>query len=188
MTKLIVISQRDADRARDARDTAVKLVRKTSENGLAAYDQARSRVQPTLVKTQDVLQDSLDTARKTLKKSLSTTQDTLQQQAKNAQKNAKRLQRSAQNRLDAGLSATQDMLEDTSKGIQKNLASVNSSIKGAGTTLQTRYKRAKAKRARAKGLFRWGLILGLILALCFAPMRGSQARERIAQWWGQLTH
>lgn len=187
MAKLIVISRQDVDRARDARDAARKLARKTSENGQYAYDQARARVQPILSKTQDAFQDSLVTTRKTLKKGLSTTQDTLQKRARDTQKNLKRLRKSAQKRLDAGLSATQDLLEGTSRSVQKNLAEVNSSIKDAGKTLQKRRKQAQAKRARARGFFRWGLALGLVLALCFAPMKGAQARERLAQLWRRVT-
>lgn len=183
MAKLIAISRQDANRAKDARDTARKLVRRTSENGLYVYDQAWTRVQPALLKTQDVL----DTTRKTLKKGMSTTQDTLQKRARGAQKNLKRLRKTAQKRLDAGLSATQDLLEGTSKSVQRNLAEVNSSIKDAGKTLQKRRQQAQARRARARGLFRWGLVLGLVLALCFAPMKGAQARERLAQWWRSIT-
>ena len=112
------------------------------------------------------------------------------------QKSAKQVKRAAQKRLTSGLStaqesleagwaATQDMVEQGSKRLRKNAASLAEHTKDSTKDLKKYYKQQQKKRSRGRSLFRYGLILGVVVALLFAQISGAEMRKRLVVLWDQ---
>lgn len=171
--------------------------RKSQRRARHVQHAVQDKLQPVWSKTQDVIQ----AGRETTQDLLETTQERLQKRAKHAQKDLKKarkrlkhMQKSAQKNLESGWStaqdglksgwsATQDKLGESSQQARKSMKQVSSNMKDARKTAQKRYKHYQHKRARARMLFRWGLVAGVVLALLFTPVTGLEARERIKQLW-----
>ena len=51
---------------------------------------------------------------------------------------------------------------------------------------QHSYERAARRRARNRRLFRWGLIVGIVLALLYTPVAGPEIRRGLAEQFNQL--
>ncbi len=52
---------------------------------------------------------------------------------------------------------------------------------------QDRVESYQRKRARAKFLFRLGLVAGLVFILLYAPWPGSETRRQLGDLWQQLS-
>lgn len=145
-------------------------------------------------KARNLVDKALEQTQQSLKKGLASAQDTLQERAKDEQRKLEHMQKAAHKRLASGWStaqeslesgwkATQNMAEEGSKRVQKRAAQVAASTKDTAQKLRRRYKRQRNNRSRGRRLFRWGLVIGIILALVFAPISGIEARKRIALLW-----
>jgi len=135
--------------------------------------------QPTWSKTQDVIGEGLETTEVTLQKRVKRARKNLRK----TQKNLKHLQKAAQENLESGWSAARDKWEEGSQQVSRNLTKVGSNAQGASKTIQKRYRHSQRKRARARALFRWGLVIGFVLALLYTPITGAEIRHRIILFW-----
>lgn len=147
-------------------------------------------LQPAWEKTQEVLQTGKDATQDTLQNAWETSQHALKmskkqarKQLKKTRKSLKRMQKAAQENLSSAWETTQDTVGEGSQRVSKGLAQIGSSVQDAGQAVQKRYKHARRKRARARSLFRWGLAIGLLLAVLFAPLSGAETRQRLAGYW-----
>ena len=83
-------------------------------------------------------------------------------------------------------------LAQTSQALGKSTSAARSSLKQATTrakemqlSWQERSIQRQLKRKQARRAFRWGIVLGVVVALLYSPIRGSEARQRISQGWQQ---
>jgi gas vesicle protein len=53
-------------------------------------------------------------------------------------------------------------------------------------SMQDRIESYQRKRARAKFLFRIGLVTGLVAAFLLAPWPGSETRRQLGEYWQQV--
>ncbi len=161
----------------------------------------QKKLQPAWSKTQDAFLDGRDAAQDMLEKQAKNASKQLKAVQKNippmqraAQKNITHLQKAAQKNVTSGLSrmqeglesgwsATQDILEEGSHQVQKGLTQLGSSAKDTKEAMRKRYKHAQRKRARARMMFRWGVVIGLVATLLFTPVAGSEVRQRIKALW-----
>jgi hypothetical protein len=112
-------------------------------------------------------------------------QDTLAKSAKQAQKNLKKAQKNMQETVGASLAKTQDLLGESSKRASKSLQQVAASAVEAKAAMQEQYASYQQKRQSARTLFRWGLVVGVVLALLYAPYSGAEVRRRLMAQWEQ---
>jgi len=140
-------------------------------------------VQSGLSKTQDTLQTSLSVAQDAWSKNAKTASKNL----KKAQKNLSSLQDTVQDNLQSGLGTAQDVLDKSAKSASKSLKKVTKNVKDVQDTVQDRIKSYQRKRARAKFLFRVGLVAGIVLALMYTPLSGSETRQQLREYWQQLS-
>lgn len=150
------------------------------------------RLQPAWAKTQEVLQVGREATQDTLQNAWETSQHVLEKRMKRARKqlrktrkNLKHMQKAAQENLKSGWATTQDTVGEGSQLVSRSLMQLGSNAKDASKAVQKRYKHYQRKRTRARKLFRWGLVVGLILALLFAPASGAETRRRLAAFWEQ---
>jgi gas vesicle protein len=85
------------------------------------------------------------------------------------------------------LGTATDVLGKTSKTAGKRLKKVTENVKDVQDSLQDRIEAYQRKRARAKFLFRMGLLAGVVLALLYTPWPGSQTRQLLGAYWQQLS-
>jgi putative cell wall-binding protein len=79
-----------------------------------------------------------------------------------------------------------------SQALGKSTDTARDSLKQATTrakemqlSWQERSIQRQLRRKRARRAFRWGILLGVVVALLYSPIRGSEARQRISQGWQQ---
>jgi hypothetical protein len=63
------------------------------------------------------------------------------------------------------------------------LAKATNNVKVIKDSMQDRYEQYMRKRKRARRLFRWGLIIGLVLALLYTPKPGAELRSQLQEQW-----
>jgi len=92
-----------------------------------------------------------------------------------------------QDTLQSGLGTATDVLGKTTKTAGKSLKKVTENVKDVQDALQDRIEAYQRKRARAKFLFRMGLLAGVVLTLLYTPWPGSQTRQLLGAYWQQLS-
>src|SRR5579859_3624579 len=150
-----------------------------------ASDVARSTVstlQAGLAKTQDLLSASYEVAQEQLKRGKKQTEKSV----KKAQKNLKLVQDSVQDSVQSGFGVAQDVLGKGTKTAGESLVKVTENVKDMQGSIQNRLERYQRRRARAKTLFRMGLVSGLALTLLFTPWPGSEIRRQLGEFFQQL--
>src|SRR5258708_1510913 len=176
-------------------------------NGSTAIDKARGVAQSALATVQggvDLMQTGLARTQDTVQTGLSTAQDAWQGNARRASKNLKKAQKkmkrslaSMQDSVQSGLEQTQDVLQSGLSKAQgvlsagrknvkragKGLQSATGSLKDAQGNVQQQFARYARRRRRAKGLFRLGLLTGLMLVLLYSPWPGSGTRRPLLEEW-----
>ncbi len=80
-----------------------------------------------------------------------------------------------------GKSATQDAVDKASKKANASLAAAKSNVQDKLDDAQTARERKARRKANAQGLFRFGLIVGLVIALLYTPTPGAQIRQQLGQ-------
>lgn len=161
---------------------ARKNLKKAQKNLSRWQDNVQDTVAPAWARTQATLQTGLDVAQTSLDKNSKIAKKKL----KRAQKNFKKMQSNVQDNVGSSLSTAQDMLSKGSQQASQQIKKVTATAKNISGDLQDQYARNVRKRKRAKALFRWGLVAGIVLTLLFTPLAGSEARQRIATQWSQL--
>src|SRR5437763_951799 len=144
----------------------------------------------------DVARDMATTARDVARMQdalllgLGVAQEVFEKSAKNTRKSLKRTQKQlgdvqdvVQDSVQSGLSKTQEVLGKGTKQASKSLMQATGNVMDMRDSLQDQYASYIRKRQRARMLFRWGLLTGIVLALLFTPIPGSQVRQRLAQQW-----
>src|SRR5205085_2459338 len=139
-----------------------------------------------LTRTQKMLLMALDLSQNLLRRN--SRRRNLQKQAnknlKKAQKRLSSLQETVQENVQSSLSKTQDTLQ-LGLGLAQDVMDKN--VKGVQDSLQDRIEAYQRKRARAKFLFRMGLLAGVVLSLLYTPWPGSQTRQLLGAYWQQLS-
>jgi uncharacterized membrane-anchored protein YhcB (DUF1043 family) len=145
-------------------------------------DTLQDTLKPRWEATQAALQTGVGVAQDTLTKSAKQAQKQAQKNLKLAQKNLK----SVQDTVGVSLAKTQDLLGEGSKRASKGLQQVATSALVAKEAMQEQYVSYQHKRQRARTLFRWGLVVGVVLALLYTPYSGAQVRRRLMEQWEQV--
>lgn len=99
---------------------------------------------------------------------------------KQAQKKARKNLKEVQGNLGSGWDKTQRIFGQSAKSVGKPLSQATESAKDMRDVAQKKLARYKRRRRRARTIFRVGLLVGVILALLYAPFPGSEMRQRIA--------
>ncbi len=97
----------------------------------------------------------------------------------------------------SGLSVAQDVLDKRTKQASKSLRKgtkqaskslkkVTENVKDVQETLQGRLESYQRRRARAKALFRIGLVAGIVGALLYTPWPGAETRSRLGGYLQQF--
>ena len=149
---------------------------KVQKNVQSSWGQAQDLLQTGVVAAQQALQENTKKASKNLQK---------------AQKNLQKMQGPVQNSVQSSLAKTQDVLQTglgatqaalAKKAAQagKGLQQVKDDVSDMQESAQARAATAKRKKARARFLFRVGLLAGVVAILLYTPWPGSETRQRLA--------
>ncbi|MBE3558462.1 MAG: YtxH domain-containing protein [Ktedonobacteraceae bacterium] len=156
-----------------------KIRKQTQKNLRFLQGTVQDTIQPAWSKTQDAIQTGMGTAQALFTKQARSAQENLRK----AQENLKAMQAALQENLSTGMTTAQTLLSRGSRQAQQNLSQAASSARDLGDTLQKQFVRYQRRRQRARTLFRWGLIAGIVVALLYTPVPGSEVRRRIAEQW-----
>jgi len=153
-----------------------------------------SRVQDS---AQDKVQSALPVAQGLVGAGLGVAQVLLGRNVRRANKNLKNIQGTVGESVQSGLSVAQDVLDkgtkQASKRLQKgtkqaskSLIKVTENVKDVQGSFQDRLESYQRKRARAKALFRIGLVAGIVGALLYTPWPGAETRSRLGGYLQRL--
>jgi len=67
--------------------------------------------------------------------------------------------------------------------VSRTLRQASENVKGLKETAQERHEQRVRKRRRARRMFRWGLITGVMLALLYTPKPGVEIRTKLTELW-----
>lgn len=142
-----------------------------------------SKMQAVLLEGCEAAQEKLEKQAKNASKQLKKARKDVQHMQKVVRKNVKSGLSSIQEGLESRWSATQGTLEKGSHQVQKGLIQPGANARDARETARKRYKHAQRKRARARKMFRRGVVIGIVLAFLFTPVPGSEVRRRLMSFW-----
>ncbi len=142
-----------------------------------AVNTLQDTVKPGLVATQA----ALGAAQVALQKNTRKAQKNLQK----AQKNLQELQGPVLESLGDSWEKTQDLVGKSAKKASQGIVQVTSGAQDLRDSVQDRYASYQRRRQRARTLFRWGLVIGIVLALLYTPVPGEEVRRRISEQWEQ---
>ncbi|GAC1661927.1 MAG: hypothetical protein NVS9B9_23610 [Ktedonobacteraceae bacterium] len=166
-------------------------------------DTVQTAVTTGLSKAQDVISGTVDTAQDVFEKNTRAARKNFKKAQKEALKNFKKAQKSAKSNIAATVSTAQDVTDMASKkanagflqsksaaqdAVDNASKKATASFLGAKSTVQDKLDDAQAeserkarRKANAKGLFRFGLVAGIVIALLYTPTPGSQVRQQLMQ-------
>jgi hypothetical protein len=78
-------------------------------------------------------------------------------------------------------------LKSMQEGAGSNLQAAQKNIQQMGDSLQAKRARATRRRQRRKMAFRFGLLAGVVGALLFTPLTGSEMRRQLATFWQRIS-
>src|SRR6185312_13513772 len=119
--------------------------------------------------------DLISTGLTVLQTGLNLAQVTLQKNTQEAQKNLLQAQnrlKEMQYRVGTGWQKTQDTLSTGSKQAYRRFSQAATTAKDLREIAQEQYIAYQRRRKRAKRLFRWGLVLGIVITLLYTPISG----------------
>jgi hypothetical protein len=178
----------------NVQDTVVDAVKPrlaaTQDALQSGFSSAQEALQSGLVSAQDVLQTSLENAQETFAKNSKKAQKNLKKAQKDLQKLQGSVQDTVSDKVGTGLAITQDALKKSSQALSKGSQEASKKLAATAATaqelrdsVQEQIQNYQRKRARARALFRWGLVFGVVLALLFTPYPGADVRRSLmAQW------
>lgn len=161
-------------------------VKKAQKTAQKTAQQTAQQTQKTIDASWAQTLDLIGTGLAALQTGLKLAQITLQKNTQKAQKNLLKAQnrlKEMQERVGTGLEKTQDTLSTGSKQAYQRFSQAATTAKDLRYLAQEQYIAYQRRRKRAKKLFRWGLVLGIVLALLYTPISGSEARHRLAAQW-----
>jgi gas vesicle protein len=174
-------------------DKAQKSLNKAQKKMGRVQDRTQDKVQSALPVAQDLIGAGLGAAQVVMGRNVKRANKNL----KKAQKNLKNIQGTVGESVQSGLSVAQDVLDkgtkQASKSLKKgtrqaskSLVKVTKNVKDVQGSFQDRLESYQRKRARAKALFRIGLIAGVVGALLFTPWPGAETRRQLGEYWQRL--
>jgi phage-related protein len=101
-------------------------------------------------------------------------------------KKARKNLQGVQDTVGTGLGKTQDLFGQSTKRAGKRWQQMASSAASTRDAVQEQYVSYQRKRQQARTLFRWGLVVGFVLALLYTPYPGSDVRSRLMTQWEHL--
>ncbi len=116
-----------------------------------------------------------------LQKNMQRAQDNLNK----AQKTLEQTQGPLQSNVRSRLAQTSQALSKSTSAARDNLKQATTRAKEMQLSWQEQSIQRQLRRERARRAFRWGIVLGVVVALLYSPIRGSEARQRLSQGWQQ---
>jgi hypothetical protein len=156
------------DKFEDVRMNALKL--------LTTLSAALTVAQKLLDYNQKKAGKQLKKTRKNLLSAQDTMQDLVETNWKKTQKALDKGSKKASKALDVGSKKASKGL----KQVQSSAKDVTASVKDISGSVIEQYERYQRKRKRARAIFRWGLIIGVIVAFLYTPLPGSEVRRRVS--------
>jgi hypothetical protein len=170
----------------NTKNTTQELLARARANAQSSLKPTRKATQNTLAKVQDSTKVGLDKAQDLLAAGVSVASAVgplLSENRQKAQKKLKQAQVSLAKTAVPIVEKSQDVIVTSTKKAGKSLQKAADNTKDVKEALQDRYVHYQRKRRRNRVLFRIGLLAGIILALFYTPLTGSEVRQRIAQQW-----
>jgi hypothetical protein len=170
----------------NAKDVAQSAYGSAKDVTLSTYATAKDAARSTYSNVEDNVKTGLDKTQGALAASAGLAKGLLQDNKRQAKKNLKKAQKNlhrAQHRAESGFARTQDMIGQSTQKVNKRMERAASNAKDLKESVQEQYAHYQRKRKVGRALFRWGLILGVIVTLLYTPIAGSEVRQRIFQQW-----
>lgn len=130
---------------------------------------------------QDTFSSGMTTAQKSFAKNARKARKNLRQAQHNLHNMQSNLQENISSGIATGMAKTQDIMHMGADGVRR----VTSYPHEMQRVRQERHEQREQRRARARTLFRWGIVTGVILALIYAPVSGAETRRYLAEKWQQ---
>jgi gas vesicle protein len=108
-----------------------------------------------------------------------------QKNLEKAQKSLQEMQNSLQSNIRSGMAKTSDVIGKGTSKASFSFQQATTRAKELQHSWQEQSAQRQRRRKRAKMAFRWGLIFGVVLALLYSPIAGSEMRQRISKGWQQ---
>ncbi len=108
-----------------------------------------------------------------------------QENLEKAQKSLQKMQTFLQSNVRSGIAKTSDVIGQSTSKASLSFQQATTRAKELQHSWQQQSAQRQRKRKRAKIAFRWGLIFGVVLALLYSPIAGSEMRQRISKGWRQ---
>lgn len=108
-----------------------------------------------------------------------------QKNLEKAQKSLQKMQNSLQSNVRSGMAKTSDVIGKSTSKASLSFQQATTRAKELQQSWQEQSIQRQRRRKRAKMAFRWGLIFGVVLALLYSPIAGSEMRQRISKGWQQ---
>ncbi len=186
-------AQSTAANVKDVAQKTFTSAKGTTQDKLAnTKDFARSRFKTTRNATQDRLAKVQESTKVWLNKALdllvtvvSVVAALLYENRRKAQKKLKQARVSLQKTATPIVEKTQDVVITSTKNASERLQRVADNAKDVKEAMQEGYAHYQRKRRRKRILFRIGLLAGVVVALFYTPLAGSDVRQRIAAGWQQ---
>ncbi len=179
------VVQTTSAKAKDVARSTSKNVRDSAQDTFAS---AKDTVQLAYMQVQKSMKAGWYKALVWLTTRANTAGDFLQENTRKTQKNLKKAQKNLQKMQDPLQENIRSSLAKTSAVLSKGTSTAQYSLQQARTRAremqearQEQSAQRQRKRQRAKTVFRWGLISGVVLALLYSPIAGSEARRRISK-------
>lgn len=148
------------------RERSKAQVHKVKGAALNSYADAKDAVEAVqagkrLTKVQQKLGDTLNEAQNTLQNSIQI----------------------AKAKMMATLGTALDRGTRPANKVSRTLRQAGENVKELKETAQERHEQRVRKRRRARLMFRWGLIIGVVLALLYTPKPGVEIRTKLTELW-----
>jgi hypothetical protein len=173
------------DNTRKAR----KELKKAQKRSVPMQQSVQENIAASLEKAQGKMQSGMTSAQKLLAKNAYMAQYNLNK----AQKNLRDMQKSWQSNVvpavtggvATGLEKTRDVFSKGSEKAGQRFQQATSTARNVKESVQDQYTQYQRKRQRARTLFRWGLLVGVVGTILYTPIAGSDVRQRLVAQWQQ---
>jgi len=174
-----------------------KQSRRSLNKAQKRLNKAQKKIGRLQQSAQDKVQSTLPVTRGLIGAALGIAQVLLGRNLRRGKKNLKNIQGTVGESVQSGLSVAQDVLDKRTKQASKSLRKgtkqaskslkkVTENVKDVQETLQGRLESYQRRRARAKALFRIGLVAGIVAALLYTPWPGAETRSRLGGYLQQF--
>ncbi len=169
----------------NAKNTTLDILARARENAQSTLKTTRQATQGTLTKVQKNTKVGLTKVQRLLATGMGILAALFYENQRKGQDKLKQAQVSLQKTATPMLEKTQDVVVTSTMKASKSLQKAADNAKDIKESLQDRYAHYQQKRRRNRAFFRIGLLAGVVLALLYTPLTGSDVRQRIVQRWQQ---